>query len=151
MLTDNRFADFAQLIGGLSPDLLADLRSFVQGQPLATLTPPQEPARFLWLAQGATLWTVTIEGAVALAFLWPAGRGLSPLRHALLLCFCITTYAVATVAGFGWLLLSMGVAQCEPQRHHTKLCYLAVFGVILVYRETPWLPWVVNLMGMNKG
>jgi hypothetical protein len=56
MLTDSRFADFVQLVGGLSPDQLADLRSFVQGQLGETLTPPQEPVRFLWLAHVATVW-----------------------------------------------------------------------------------------------
>ena len=144
MLTDARFADFTQLVGGLSSDLLADLRAFVQGQPLEAIMPPQEPARFLWLAQVATVWTVMIEGAVALAFLWPVDRGLSPFRDAALLCFCITTYAIATVEGFGWLLLSMGIAQCEPQRNWTKLCYLATFGVILVYREIPWMQWLLE-------
>jgi hypothetical protein len=151
MLTDNRFADFAQLVGGLSSDLFADLRAFVQGQPLETLTPPQEPAQFLRLAQVTTVWTVVIEGAVALTFLWPVGRGLSPFRDVALLCFCVTTYAVATVEGFAWLLLSMGIAQCEPQRNRTKFCYLAAFGVILAYRETPWLQWAVNYMGISEG
>jgi hypothetical protein len=75
------------------------------------------------------------------------GRGLSRLRDAILLCFCLTTYAIATVEGFGWLLLSMGVAQCEPRRNWTKLCYLTTFGVILVYREIPWMQWVMDYMG----
>jgi hypothetical protein len=147
MLTDTRFADFVQLVGGLTPDLLADLRSFVHGQTPETLTLPQEPARFLWLAQATTIWTVLIEGAVALSFLWPVGRGPSRFRNAFLLCFCIATYAIATVEGFGWLLLSMGIAQCEPQRHWTKLCYLATFGVILAYREMPWMQWVIDYLG----
>jgi hypothetical protein len=101
MLTDTRFADFAQLAGGLSADLLTDLRWFVQGQPVESLTPPHEPARFLWLAQGMTIWTVLIEGAVALAFLSPPGWGLSRLRDTLLLCFCLTTYIIVPVEGFG--------------------------------------------------
>jgi hypothetical protein len=144
MLTDPRFSDFVQLAGGLTPDLLADLRSFVQGQPLETLVTPSEPVRFLWLAHVATLWTVIIECAVALAFLWPVERGLSLFRDAALLCFCLTTYAIAPVEGFGWLLISMGVAQCESRRNWTTLCYLATFGVILVYRETPWMQWLAE-------
>jgi len=139
MLSDNRFADFVQLLGGLSPDLLADLRSFVHGQWPETLAPPQEPARFLRLAQAATVWTVLIEGAVALAFLWPVRRGLSRLRDTFLLCFCATTYTMVTVEGFGWLLISLGVAQCEPRRKRTRLSYLATFGLILFCREVPWL------------
>jgi hypothetical protein len=142
MLTDIRFADFTQLVGGLNPDLLTDLRSFVQGQPLETLTPPQEPARFLWLAQGMTIWTVMIEGAVALSFLWPVGRGISLLRNAFLLCFCITTYAIVPVEGFGWLLLSMGIAQCRSSRSGTRLGYLGTFAWIVFCREVPWAGWL---------
>jgi hypothetical protein len=85
-----------------------------------------------------TWWTVAVEGAVALTFLWPVGRGLSKVRDATLLTFCVTTYAVATVAGFGWLLLALGIAQCQPERRTTQLCYLAVFVLILFYRQVPW-------------
>jgi hypothetical protein len=149
MLTDTRFADFAQLAGGLSPDLLTDLRSFVQGQPLETLTPPQEPARFLWLAQVATVSTIMLEGLVALAFLWPVGWGLSRFRDAALFCFCVTTYTIVTVAGFGWLLISMGVAQCEPRRNRARLFYLIAFGLILFCHEIPWMQWTVDYLGRS--
>ncbi|MBW2715556.1 MAG: hypothetical protein JRD03_05745 [Deltaproteobacteria bacterium] len=60
------------------------------------------------------------------------------MRHTLLLVFCVTTYAVATVEGFGWLLISMGVAQCERRLVRTRALYIASFGLILVYREVPW-------------
>lgn len=150
MLTDARFADFVQLAGGVTPDLLLDLRSFVQGQSLETVTPPREPVRFLWLAQGATLWTILIEGVVALAFLWPEERGLSPFRDLALLGFCLTTYAVVSVAGFGWLLLSMGLAQCQPRRAKTRLAYLATFAVILFCREVPWAEWLNESLSGNE-
>jgi hypothetical protein len=42
------------------------------------------------------------------------------------------------VEGFGWLLMAMGVAQCEPVRKRTRLFYLAIFGLVLFYREVPW-------------
>jgi hypothetical protein len=85
-----------------------------------------------------TWWTVAIEGFLALAFLWPRDRGLSRLRDAALLVFCATTYAAATVEGFGWLLIAMGVAQCPPERPRTRGLYLAAFALILFYREVPW-------------
>ena len=151
MLTDNRFADFVQLVGGVSPDLLEELWSFVRGQPLETLTPPHEPARFLWLAQVATLWTVVIEGAVALSFLWPVGQGLSLFRDAFLLGFCVTTYTIVTVEGFGWLLLSMGLAQSDPRRHWIRLLYFATFGLILACRDVPWMRWLMDSMSTNTG
>ena len=142
MLTDPRFAGFVQLVGGLSLEQLDELRAFVtqhvDGQFLALPLIPTEPPRFLQLARFTTLWTVAIEGAVALSFLWPVGRGVSKGRDALLLIFCVTTYTIAPVAGFGWLLLALGVAQCQPERHTVQLFYLVVFVLILFSREVPW-------------
>jgi hypothetical protein len=87
---------------------------------------------------------VLLEGAVAVAFLWPGDRGLTKLRNILLLTFCATTYTVAPVEGFGWLLVAMGVVQCEPKRRLLLLCYLVAFGLILFYREVPWTDWLLR-------
>ncbi len=142
LLTDPRFEGASLLLGGLTPEQLGQqrdaLEQHVDGPALAPLEPPARPARFEGLARLATLWTLAMEGALALSFLWPLGRGPSRARHGVLLLFCATTYAVATVAGFGWLLLAMGVAQCEPERRGTRLLYLAVYALILGYREVPW-------------
>lgn len=154
MLTDRRFSEWVQLAGGLTPELLDELRDVVQpreeDQPLdEAAPPPQEPARFLWLARASTLWTVIIEGTVAVAFLWPVGRGISLLRDVFLLCFCLTTYLIVMVEGFGWLLLSMGIAQCDPRRHWIKLGYLVTFAVILWCREVPWMEWALRHLGLG--
>ena len=39
----------------------------------------------------------------------------------------------------GWLLVSMGIAQCEPERRRMRLAYLAAFAVILLATRWPWL------------
>jgi hypothetical protein len=149
LLTDPRFAGFAQLAGGLLPEHFEDLRMFVKqhvdGQLFAPSFLPTEPLRFRLLATAMTWWTVAIEGALALTFLWPVERGLSKMRDAILLTFCVTTYAVATVAGFGWLLLALGVAQCEPERRKTQLLYLLVFALILFYRDVSWVAQLLEL------
>ena len=154
MLTDPRFSEFAQLAGGLSLEQFEDLRAFVKqhvdGQALDPSFLPAEPPRFILLAGCMTWWTVAIEGAIALTFLWPVGRGLSKMRDAILLTFCVTTYAVATVAGFGWLLLALGVAQCEPGRRKTQLAYLVVFVLILFYREVPWVKQLLELSPVGE-
>lgn len=93
---------------------------------------PAEPARFRAVAQGATWGTLASECAIALAFLAPLGRGVW-LRHALLLGFCATTYAIAPVVSFGWLLLAMGVAQCPPEARRLQFAYLGVFGLLVLY------------------
>jgi len=85
-----------------------------------------------------------LEAVVALAFLWPPRRRLARLRDAALLLFAASVYAVATVEGLAWLLLSMGVAQCRRERHTTRLAYLAVFALILFYREVDWATWLAD-------
>ena len=40
--------------------------------------------------------------------------------------------------GFGWLLIAMGVAQCEPEQRGTRVLYLGAFALVLFYREIPW-------------
>ena len=57
----------------------------------------------------------------------------------LLVLFCTTAYALAPVAGFGWLLVSMGIAQCEPERRRMRLAYLVAFALILLATRWPWL------------
>jgi hypothetical protein len=141
LLADPRFEDLARLVGGLDPERLAELRGFVRqhvdGAALAGTGAPPEPPRLVLLAQVLTRWTAFIEAAVAVVFLSPWPRWTARVRDPVLLLFCGTTYAVATVEGFAWLLLAMGVAQCEGRR--TGAAYLGVFALVLLYREVPWL------------
>jgi hypothetical protein len=142
MLVDSRFEGFAQLVGGLTPEGFQELRGFVE-QHVDGAFPdqgavPEETSRFKWVARVTAWWNIVIDGAIAIAFLWPIGRGISTIRHSLLLFFCVTTFAIATVEGFGWLLIAMGVAQCSVERQTVRLLYLGTFGLIVFYREVPW-------------
>ncbi|HWJ56766.1 MAG TPA: hypothetical protein VNR90_11100, partial [Vicinamibacterales bacterium] len=96
LLTDPRFGDAAQLIGGLSSGQLAANRKALELLPPGAelLDPPSiaEPARLRLLASAATWGIVAIEAAVALAMLLPAPAVGSSVRHGALLLFCGTTY-----------------------------------------------------------
>jgi hypothetical protein len=70
--------------------------------------------------------------------LLPGGGWIAAVRHAALLTFCVTTYALAPVAGFGWLLAAMGIAQCQAQQRALHGAYVAVFVLIVLYAELPW-------------
>ena len=147
LLTDPRFADLSRLAGGLSAETLASHREFLQQHAdagIRLLAPMRDPPGLRLLAQGLTAWTLAIEGLLAAAFLWPGRRGPARLRDAALLVFCATTFAVATVAGFGWLLLAMGIAQCPAEGGRTRALYLATFALILFYREVPWTAWLLQ-------
>jgi hypothetical protein len=142
MLTDPRLEGFARIAGGLSIEQLSSLREYVtlhvDGDLPATVSAPEEPRRFVLLAQLAAWWNIVLNAAIAIAFLGPKDRGLSRYRNTLLLVFCIITYAVATVASFGWLLIAMAVSQTEPANRRLRGVYVAVFALILLYREIPW-------------
>jgi hypothetical protein len=142
LLTDPRFEDLVRLVTSLTTEEVELHRSALMRHADGVMLPisdlPRRPEGFDGLARFMTFWTLGIEGLVALLFLWPPGRGPSAFRDLALLAFCATTYAIATVAGFGWLLVAMGIAQCDPERNRIRSCYVACFGLILFYREVPW-------------
>ena len=141
LLTDQRFADAALVFGGLSRDQMARNRAFLEPLPNGAelLTPPPfvEPPRLRAFAAVTTWSGLILEGLIALTCLIPLTR-LDIVRHALLLAFCVTTYALAPVAGFGWLIATMGLAQCRPRQRLLLGAYVAVFILILMYSEVPW-------------
>jgi hypothetical protein len=142
LVDDRRFEDFALLATGIAREDLLALRDLVSEHVDGIRVPddlPALPGPLVTVARALTFATVAIEAAVALAFLAPARSRLGAARHGLLLLFCATTYAVAPVEGFAWLLLSMGVAQCELERVRTRLTYVGVFGLVLLAARWPWL------------
>ena len=142
LLTDERFADASLVFGGLSRDQMAVNRKFLEPLPegAALLEPPAfvEPPRLRAFSAIATWGGLALEALVALLSLIPAEGRIQLARHASLLLFCATTYALAPVAGFGWLLATMGLAQCRPGQRMLRGAYVAVFILILLYSEIPW-------------
>ena len=142
LLTDERFADAALVFGGLSHDQMVENRTFLAPLPEGAelLDPPNfvEPPRLRAFATIATWGGLLLETLVALLCLIPAGERLQVARHASLLAFCATTYALAPVAGFGWLIATMGLAQCRLPQRSLRGAYIAVFVLILLYSEIPW-------------
>jgi len=134
-LTDPRFELATLQLGGLTPEALTDNRAFLLGARGAPDALMLTPAFRVW-TWGATLWTLVTEGALAVAFLVPPRRT-GRVRDALLLAFCVVTYIFAPVAGFAWLLLSMGLVQASRGRRWTQ-AYLAVAGLVLLYEYQPW-------------
>jgi hypothetical protein len=137
LLTDPRFGAAAQLIGGLSAEELAANRQALEllpdGAELLNPVTIHEPARLRTFATVSTWGVLGLEAGVALLMLIPPTRRIALLRHALLLTFCAVTYAFAPVAGFGWLLLVMGLAQLEPRQTWLGRAYVVAFVVVLFY------------------
>jgi hypothetical protein len=142
LLTDDRLSGLARLAGGLSGDDLeavrAHLRPLPEGAELLDDDWTGEPPRLRALALGLTWGGLALEAGIALLFLLPAsGRG-TVARHGLLVLFCLTTYAVAPVAGFGCLLAVMGLAQCVRRDRAIRGAYVVAYALVVVYSEVPW-------------
>jgi hypothetical protein len=85
-----------------------------------------------------------IEVLVALAFLLPLHNSAQTLKHTFLLLFCVVTYAFAPVAGFGWLLLAMGLASCGPEHRWLRSTYLTGWFLVLLYDQVAWAELLVE-------
>lgn len=151
LVTDERFAGLARAVGGLSDAQLRVNRTALAPLPEGAepLNGPilVEPPALRRLGLVLTWGGLALEAAVAWAFLsaWPAAihRG----RHVLLAAFALITYAAAPVAGFGWLLAAMGLAQCERKQRALRLLYVVVFAVVTIYAETPFVGMLLDAIG----
>ena len=141
LLTDERFQDSVLFLGGLNRDELKHNRQYLEPLPPGAelLNPPKliEPASFRIFATVATWGTLAFEAIIALLFLIP-GEKLYWARHIMLLLFCVVTYSFAPVAGFGWLLLVMGMALCRAEHNALKAIYVTAFFLVLIFAEIPW-------------
>lgn len=135
LLLDGRFSDLAVVIGGLSRERVAEnYATFFDvlyfRDPTALHAIATTPTTAL-VARGMAWWTLFIEGLVALCFLWPRDGGPRRWRDAALVAFMCTTYLLAPVKGFGWVLTAMGVVQCDARRwRYWPLVYVAVFLLV---------------------
>ena len=143
LLTDDRFSEVVQLLGGLNDLQLRDNREYLTPLPEGAelLKPPvlHAPRRFRLLVLVATWGTLAIEALATGLWLAPlTHRALVLTRHGVILLFCLTTYAFAPVAGFGWLLIVLGLATCVPGDRWLRVLYVATYAMVLLYAEVPW-------------
>ena len=62
------------------------------------------------LSQLMTSYTILIEGLIPTAFIfYNKHKMLKVIAHSLLMTFILTTYPIATVVGFSWLLIIFAV------------------------------------------
>lgn len=142
LLTDHRFSELVQLVGGVSAEQMEGSLAYLEpppyGRPVSAPPGLVEPRSVVRLAKLLTWMTVLLEGAVAFAFLLPWGRWTESVRSVMLLCFCLGAYAIAPVASFGALLLAMGVVQVPVGRRVWRAAYVAAFLLLRFYADVPW-------------
>jgi len=93
-----------------------------------------------WLATGMTWWTLCIEAFIAIALAIglraPPGSLLRRFRLVPLMIFLASTYLVASVTGFGWLLATLAVAQTDADEIRTRQA-LAVLVIFITFLTIP--------------
>ena len=138
LLTDRRFSGFADLVGGVPSEVttanLTALDSLTRPYGDVEMIQLEDSPRIGTLALFLAVWTVTIEGLLALLFLVPLRDRLAPLRDGLLLLFMVSTYPVATVVGFGRVLAVMGMAQTPNRYRVERPLYLLLFLILPLFR-----------------
>ncbi len=152
LLTDDRFSEAVQLVGGLSDAQLRENREYLTPLPEgAELLVPRvlhAPLRFRLLVLVATWGTLAIEALAAGLWLAPlTRRTLLVARHGVVLLFCLTTYAFAPVAGFGWLVIVLGLVTCLPDDRWLRALYIATYAMVLLYSEVPWASLALSGLG----
>jgi hypothetical protein len=141
LVLDPRFEWITTFVGGVSQEQLEGLRAALRPHGSRAFGGVELPPRVEWLAVCATAMTALLESAAAVAFLWPRAGRVAASRHALLLAFCVGTYALTPVPGFGWLLLAMGIAQCPQEKRALRLLYVGVFALLILYGALPGRGW----------
>lgn len=148
LIQDPRFENVAMLLGGLSPEELQENREYLEPLPEgAELLDPRvlvEPPAFRRLAGVLTWGGLGLETLVAGSFLLPVAP---VVRHGALLLFCVAAYAFAPVAGFGCLLLVLGLAQTKPAETRLRWLYVAIYFLVLTYAEAPWASLLRRFLG----
>ena len=149
LLADTRFSILSTAIAGMTVQQLTENKYLIDQltayDGILTDVELHSATGVGWISMLVTWWTIIIEGVIAVLFLLPDRPVIHRLRDASLLLFAVTTYPIARVTGFGWVLMIMGVAQCRPQDNITRFLYVAAFLLILIY-TAPWADLIMKYL-----
>jgi len=141
-LLDNRLEDFVVLFSSITYEQVEIAEKYLEGdyrfKPAQGYLPFDIPSSLWWLAIASTVWNLFDQTLIAIAFFVPNNSFLGRLRDPALLLFCFTIYAVVPVVGFGWMLITMGIAQSGKESSSIRLWYIAAFVALIFFYEVPW-------------
>lgn len=141
LLLDGRFFSVANLFGAINVQTIEQnynaFQTLLNYDSTHQIIQLQDTPQLGLLAQFLTWWTIILEAVIAITFLWPEGGVVSKWRDFPLLLFLISTYTIAPVTGFGWLLAIMGLTQAAPSFKYTRLLYIFAFLLVEFYLA-PW-------------
>ncbi|MCI0424523.1 MAG: hypothetical protein L0Z47_01575, partial [Actinobacteria bacterium] len=135
LVVDPRFVPLASGLGMDTGALEANRALVASGMEGSLAAGAAIPAA----AQILTWGTLVVESAVAA--LWALGERVGVWRHLVLALFAVITYVIVPVAGFGFMLLVMGVATVTTTK--ARLAY-ALGAVALIVYSTVWTSLVLG-------
>jgi len=137
LLLDGRFRGAAAVLTGLQ---LEDLewnahawQAFVQSSSRADELWLRGAEEVGLLGLALTWWGVLIELVIGACFLLPQRKVFMAIGNVSLLIFIVTTYFIASVVGFGWILAVLGIAQCRPSQTRFRFAYLLSLFAVAVF------------------
>lgn len=140
-LFDERFVSKLKVIGVLEPDPID--YNLVAADALTAYDSRLHEVDILTnhklklLAKIFACLTLLLEGIIALCFFLPRKYKISALGDIFLLLFILSTYFLAPVIGFGWVIATLGFIQCDPSRWKIRVSYIFVILLLQAYR-IPW-------------
>ena len=146
ILEDSRFAPVAFLIADLQVAEvhgyvagLTDLKmDFLYGIDLESVSVPDSDL-LVQICQFMTVWTLLIESLIAVAFLWPGSwRWLMYIRAGSILVFMLSTYSIALVSGFAWLLGVMALAQVARDFGRGRVIFIFFLCIVVEVFKLPY-------------
>ena len=137
LVVDQRFqtvANFAEPDRSIGELNLAAWTSLLAPDSTRTEIPIVLTTRLRSLSVLLTWWTFSIELAIGIVFLAASLGKHFAYRDVMFVGFIVTTYLMAPVYGFGWLLAIMGLAQVEDDSLCAPLGYFGAFVALQLYR-----------------
>lgn len=135
LLLDDRFSWVTTGVGGMPEGAYEANYGRVQalrGADVGASVPLVETGRIRTLATVMTGWGLAVEALVATTLLAPLRGRWRWARHAGLLAFCLTTYLVVPIGGFGCLLAVLGLALAGDDLR-LRRAYVLLFAALVLY------------------
>ena len=131
MLTDERFEVVGQIAGAPDGAAAAHREGIAAWRDQGLGAPPavalESGSAVPAIAQFMAIWTLLIEGSIALLFLLPRRGAVGRIAEIALVLFILTTYPLAPVVGFGWILIILSFAQTSFSPRVAHVFYPAAF------------------------
>lgn len=154
LLLDERFSGVARYIGGVPDHMnalnIAARRALVNYDSELTEVFLVGTKNIVNVAFLMTWSGYLIELVIGAAFLSPRSSWLFRWRDVWLLIFLFSTYLLAPVIGFGWVLAIMGIAQTGKEHKIRRALYVVAFLFLQIYR-IPWGNLSTLVLGNQSG